>query len=48
MGKDATLSYKGKIYKVKVEGLTGEVGRTDVKAKGNVYNLKSIDDFNGV
>lgn len=44
-----TLTYKGKSYKVKVDGLTvGEVGMTDVKAKGNVYNLKSIDDFNGV
>jgi hypothetical protein len=44
-----TLTYKGKSYKVKIEGLTvGEVGMTDVKAKGNVYNLKSLDDFNGV
>ena len=44
-----TLNYKGKIYKVKVDGLSiGEVGLTDVKAKGNVYNLKSLDDFNGV
>jgi hypothetical protein len=44
-----TLTYKGKSYKVKIEGLSiGEVGMTDVKAKGNVYNLKSLDDFNGV
>jgi hypothetical protein len=44
-----TMTYKGKSYKVKVDGLTvGEVGMTDVKAKGNVYNLKSLDDFNGV
>ena len=35
-----TLTYKGKAYKVKVEGLSvGEVGLTNVKAKGNVYNL---------
>ena len=44
-----TLTYKGKSYKVKVDGLTvGEIGMTDAKAKGNVYNLKSLDDFNGV
>ncbi|HTY41124.1 MAG TPA: hypothetical protein VMH79_04555 [Thermoanaerobaculia bacterium] len=44
-----TLTYKGKSYKVKVDGLTvGEVGMTDVKAKGNVYDLKSLDDFDGV
>jgi len=44
-----TLTYQGKDYKVKVEGLTvGEVGMTNAKAKGNVYNLKKLDDFNGV
>ncbi len=44
-----TLTYKGKSYRVKVDGLSiGEVGMTDVKAKGNIYNLKSLDDFNGV
>ena len=44
-----TLTYGGKDYKVKVEGLSvGEVGMTDVKAKGDVYDLKSIDDFTGV
>jgi hypothetical protein len=44
-----TMTYKGKTYKVKIEGLTvGEVGLTNVKAKGNVYNLKKIEDFNGV
>jgi len=44
-----TLTYQGKDYKVKVEGLSvGEVGMTDVKAKGDVYNLKSVDDFTGV
>ena len=44
-----TLTYMGKDYKVKVEGLSiGEVGMTDVKAKGDVYDLKSVDDFSGV
>jgi len=44
-----TLTTGGKDYKVKVEGLSvGEVGMTDVKAKGDVYNLKSVDDFTGV
>jgi hypothetical protein len=44
-----TLTYGGKDYKVKVSGLSvGEVGMTDVKAKGDVYDLKSVDDFNGV
>src|SRR5262245_7268477 len=44
-----TLTYMGKTYKVKVDGLTvGEVGMTNAKAKGNVYNLKKLEDFNGV
>lgn len=44
-----TLTYMGKSYRVKVEGLTvGEVGMTNAKAKGNVYNLKKLEDFNGV
>ena len=44
-----TLTYKGKAYKVKVEGLSvGEVGLTNVKAKGNVYNLNKLEDFDGV
>jgi len=44
-----TLNYMGKIYRVKIDGLTvGEVGMTNAKAKGNVYNLKKLDDFNGV
>jgi hypothetical protein len=43
-----TLSYKGKSYPVKVEGLTvGEVGVTRANAVGNVYNLKSLADFDG-
>ena len=44
-----TMTYKGKTYKIKVEGLSvGEVGLTDVKAKGNVYNLKKLEDLDGV
>lgn len=44
-----TLTYQGKSYKFKVEGLTvGEVGMTKAEATGNVYDLKSLDDFNGV
>jgi hypothetical protein len=44
-----TLTYMGKTYKVKVDGLTvGEVGMTNAKAKGSVYNLKSLADFDGV
>jgi hypothetical protein len=43
------LNYKGKTYHFKVEGLSvGEVGYTEAKAKGNVYNLKSLDDFDGL
>jgi len=44
-----TLSYMGKTYHVKISGLSvAEVGITKAEASGNVYNLKSIDDFNGV
>jgi hypothetical protein len=44
-----TLTYKGKNYRFKVDGLSvGEVGVTKAQAKGNVYNLKNLDDFDGV
>ncbi len=44
-----TLHYMGKDYRFKIEGLTvGEVGMTTAKATGNVYDLKSLDDFDGV
>jgi hypothetical protein len=44
-----TLTYKGKNYRFKVDGLSvGEVGVTKARAKGNVYNLKNLDDFDGV
>jgi hypothetical protein len=44
-----TLNYHGKAYTFKIEGLSiGEVGVTKAEATGNVYNLRSIDDFDGV
>ena len=43
-----TLSYKGKSYPVKVEGLSvGEVGVQRATATGNVFGLKKIEDFDG-
>ena len=43
-----TLTYKGKTYPVKVEGLSvGEVGITRATARGNVYDLKKVEDFSG-
>ena len=43
-----TLSYKGKSYPVKVEGLTvGEVGVKRANAVGSVYDLKNLADFDG-
>jgi len=42
------LTYKGKEYPFKVEGLSvGDVGVVDVKAEGKVYNLKKLSDFTG-
>ena len=44
-----TLNYQGKTYKFKIEGLTvGEVGMTKAEATGNVYDLKSLADLDGV
>src|SRR5215468_3431668 len=43
-----TLTYAGKTYPVKVEGLSvGEVGVTRATAKGMVSNLTKLDDFSG-
>ena len=43
-----TLTYKGKTYPVKVEGLSvGEVGISRATARGNVYDLKKLEDFSG-
>ena len=43
-----TLTYQGKDYPVKVNGLSiGKVGMTGVSAIGEVFNLKHLQDFNG-
>ena len=43
-----TLSYQGKTYRVKVEGLSvGEVGVTRATVKGDVSNLAKLEDFSG-
>ena len=43
-----TLTYAGKTYPVKVEGLSvGEVGLTRATAVGTVSNLERLSDFSG-
>ena len=43
------LSFQGKTYRVKVDGLSvAEVGVTRAEASGTVYNLKTVDDLNGL
>ena len=43
-----TLTYKGKEYPVSVNGLSlGKVGITKVTASGEIYHLKSLEDFSG-
>ena len=43
-----TLTYKGKNYPVKVNGLSvGKVGVTGSSAYGEVFNLKHLQDFYG-
>jgi hypothetical protein len=43
-----TLSYHGKNYPVKVDGLSvGEVSVDRATAVGDVYNLKKLSDFDG-
>jgi hypothetical protein len=43
------LMFQGKTYRVKIDGLSvAEVGITRAEASGNVYNLKSPEDLNGV
>jgi hypothetical protein len=42
------LTYKGKTYPIKVEGLAiGEVGVSRATATGNVFDLKKLEDFSG-
>ena len=44
-----TLNWGGKSYPVKISGISvAEVGITSAEATGSVYNLKSLDDFDGV
>jgi hypothetical protein len=43
-----TLSYKGKKYEFKVDGLSVlDVGITKATSAGKVYNLKKLEDFDG-
>jgi hypothetical protein len=43
-----TLTYKGESYPFKVEGLSvGEVGVMRATARGDVFNLKRLEDFSG-
>jgi hypothetical protein len=43
-----TLTYKGKSYPIEVKGLSaGDVGATKIEASGKVYNLKTLEDFDG-
>ena len=43
-----TLVYQGKNYPVKVQGLSvGEVGVTRASGAGDVFNLKTLADFDG-
>jgi hypothetical protein len=45
---EGTLSYGGKTYRVKVEGLSvGEVGVTRATANGDVLHLAKLEDFSG-
>ncbi len=43
------LSYKGRIYHFKIDGLSvAEVGVTKAEASGTVYDLKDVADFEGM
>ena len=43
------LKFNGKTYKIKIDGLSaGEVGGNKISAKGKVYNLKQIEDIEGI
>jgi hypothetical protein len=46
---DGTLEYRGERYPFTITGLSiGDVGVAKVFAKGEVYNLKRVEDFAGV
>jgi hypothetical protein len=43
-----TLAYQGKEYPISVNGMSlGKVGVSKATARGNVYNLKRLKDFDG-
>lgn len=43
-----TLTWRGKRHPVTVEGLSvGAVGASRVSARGSVYNLRRLEDFDG-
>jgi len=42
------LTFRGKRYRFKVTGLTaGELGGATINARGEVYHLKKLEDFEG-
>jgi hypothetical protein len=46
---EGVLEFRGERYPFTVTGFSiGDVGVSKVMAKGEVYNLKSVDDFTGV
>jgi hypothetical protein len=43
-----TLTFRGKEYRVSVSGLSvGDVGIVRASARGNVYSLQKVQDFDG-
>lgn len=45
---DGVLHYNGKDYPITVDGLTiGTVGANTIEATGDVYDMKSLSDFDG-
>jgi len=43
-----TLTYQGKSYPVEIDGLSFlALGITRAKASAEIFNLKTLDDFNG-
>src|SRR6516225_10351221 len=43
-----TLTYKGKTYQVELSGLSvADVGATKIEAKGSVFHLNKLADFDG-
>src|SRR5215475_6193659 len=42
------LTFRGKRYRFKIDGLTaGELSGATINARGEVYHLKKLEDFNG-